>query len=194
MTFAALVFTLAAAVLSALCAAADGALLSLDVDAPLPDSLAGLHARRERAHRALAFARVIGQLGAGIGVALILATVGLPGPLAVIVGVLAAIVLVSLSESVARSVGDTRGPDAARRLLPFIRTLEHLLAPVAAFGELIGDESFQTLDKLMQAPVVDQRSGKPERTLFIRAIRIVDAPVEDATLQLPQVSGRTDGR
>ena len=57
------------ALLAALCAAADGALLSLDPDEGIPSALAGLHQRRERVHRALAFARVLGQLAAGIAVA-----------------------------------------------------------------------------------------------------------------------------
>lgn len=42
------------------------------------------------------------------------------------------------------------------------------------FGELVGRESLETLDKLMAAPV--DESGQPTRPLLIRSIRIVNAP------------------
>ncbi|HSA55122.1 MAG TPA: hemolysin family protein, partial [Gemmatimonadaceae bacterium] len=156
-------------------------------------------ARRERAHRALAFARVIGQLGAGIGVALILATVGLPGGIGLIVGTLAAVILVGLSESVARSVGDTRGAEAARLLLPFIRTLEHLLAPVAAFGELIDkglqnllpppddehEASEATAEQFKQVVAAEAEVSKDEQVLLNGVFRLADTEVHD--LMVPRV-------
>lgn len=42
------------------------------------------------------------------------------------------------------------------------------------FGRLIGEDSFQTLDKMMAIPVDEY--GRPEQTLTIRAVRIVTAP------------------
>lgn len=44
------------------------------------------------------------------------------------------------------------------------------------FGQLVGDESFATLDKLMGTPVDEQ--GRPQRTLYIRTSRLVDAPMD----------------
>lgn len=44
------------------------------------------------------------------------------------------------------------------------------------FGELAGDSSMQTLDHLMAGPVDDH--SRPKQTLYIRAVRIIDAPVE----------------
>ncbi len=41
------------------------------------------------------------------------------------------------------------------------------------FAELFGEESMETLDKLMSTPV--DENGRPVRTLYIRSIRIVDA-------------------
>ena len=56
-----------ASVLAGVCAYADGALLAMDIDQPPPDpALAPLISRRDRAHRALAFARVTLQLGSGV--------------------------------------------------------------------------------------------------------------------------------
>ncbi len=44
------------------------------------------------------------------------------------------------------------------------------------FGELSGEASFLTLDRLMAVPV-DERS-RPQRTLYIRAVHVVDAPAQ----------------
>ncbi len=49
-----------------------------------------------------------------------------------------------------------------------------------AFGELVGEESYQTLDKLMQTPVEwDKKLGfdRPKQKMVIRDVRIVDAPL-----------------
>ena len=43
------------------------------------------------------------------------------------------------------------------------------------FGELVGDESLATLDKLMACPTTP--AGAPKKKLHLRAIRIVDAPM-----------------
>lgn len=42
------------------------------------------------------------------------------------------------------------------------------------FGELLGDESFATLEKLMNTPA--EPNGRPKKRIYTRAIRIVDAP------------------
>jgi len=45
------------------------------------------------------------------------------------------------------------------------------------FGELFGEESFATLDALM-ATTVDE-AGRPRRTLFMRSVRVVNAPATE---------------
>jgi len=47
----------------------------------------------------------------------------------------------------------------------------------AAFADLVGDESFATLDRLMAKPVDDL--GRPKQTIRIRSIHLIDAPQED---------------
>ena len=42
------------------------------------------------------------------------------------------------------------------------------------FGQLEGEESYATLDRLMASPIDEQ--GKPTRTLYMRSVRIIDAP------------------
>src|SRR5688572_6191603 len=85
------------------CASADGALLALDPDAQLPGRLRALHDRRERAHRALAFARVMAQLSAGVAIAIALRLGEVTSGEALWKGGLAALALVGISEAWARS-------------------------------------------------------------------------------------------
>ena len=60
MTVAAALFALGAAIVAALCAFADGALLGIDDEETHADPrVRELLERRERAHRALAFGRII---------------------------------------------------------------------------------------------------------------------------------------
>ena len=47
------------------------------------------------------------------------------------------------------------------------------------FAQLIGEESFETFDRLMATPV--REGGQPEHTLHIRSIRIVNAPYTPPT-------------
>ncbi|MEO6444723.1 MAG: hemolysin family protein [Gemmatimonadaceae bacterium] len=133
MIFAWIGVVLGTAIASA-CAASDGALLALDVDGPLPPDLRALYTRRERAHRALAFARVMAQLTAGVSVAVALDLAARSRGADVLVGMLAALVLVGASESLARSMGSMGGGAAAIRMFPFIRAVERLLVPIAALG------------------------------------------------------------
>jgi len=46
-----------------------------------------------------------------------------------------------------------------------------------AFGELVGEESFATLDRLMAKPVDEH--GRPKQPIHIRSIHLLDAPTED---------------
>lgn len=46
-----------------------------------------------------------------------------------------------------------------------------------AFGELVGEESYETLDRLMATPVDEQ--GRPIERMYMRNVRIVDAPHDE---------------
>src|SRR4029453_6571237 len=123
-TIIALLFITIGALFATLCATADGALLSLDPDDRLPPAIAELRSRRERIHRALAFARVLGQLGAGMGVAMLLYRFPASGWWTALIIIVTAFLLVGLSESIARSVGATRaggGGSRPRRAVSLLR-------------------------------------------------------------------------
>ncbi len=47
------------------------------------------------------------------------------------------------------------------------------------FGQLVGDASIETLDRLMATPVDDR--GRPTRPLVMRNVRVIDAPTDPAT-------------
>ena len=115
---------------AALCAAADGALLTIDDDEwPADPAVRHLLVTREPTHRSLAFARILAQLGAGAALAAALGAAS-HVPLATAVGLLVIIV----SESGARALGDLLGPRALRRLAPVARAALVVLRPVVTFG------------------------------------------------------------
>lgn len=131
---AALLATLAAA-LAAVCALADGALLAVDEEAPAPSpKIGGVVGRRESAHRALAFGRIVGQLLAGVFSAGAVVSSGLPSGYLIPLVLVAGIVTVVVAESVARTAGDSLGAVAVESLAGFIRIVESVLRPFVAFG------------------------------------------------------------
>jgi len=133
----ALVLAVLAAGLAGVCAVSDGALLALDPDEGLPAPLRALFERREKTHRALAFARIVAQLMSGAFVAWGLWSIAVTAQGRFLVGAVAALVLVGVSESLARSAGDTLGARAATRFYRFILVTERVLLPVVTLGSAI---------------------------------------------------------
>jgi CBS domain containing-hemolysin-like protein len=177
---AALALTVLMSAIAALCAAADGALLSLDPErGRLPDSARELAARRERAHRALAFGRVAAHLAAGASLAAAFEVVARPPGEGALVALIGAAVAVFLSESLARSAGDDLGARAASALLPVIATAERVLAPVIHAGLAIE----RGLDRLLprRPPAEEERDATAEQFREIVAAE-ADVSTEEATL------------
>jgi putative hemolysin len=126
-----LVIGLVATAVAALCATADGALLSVDeAEAKADPRVRALLDVRERMHRTLAFARVLSLLVAGAGIALAADLHVLPRLERVALGALLALVVVAIAEGSARAVGDALAGRALLRLAPAVRLLELALAPV----------------------------------------------------------------
>ena len=139
------------AVLAALAAAADGALLA---EPPLPSVTAERSTlappapvvprpvlARENTHRALALVRVLGHLTAGSGLAAALDLAGRPTATAVALLIGLGLTVVLAAETTARVIGDAFGEQAEERLTWFSHGVERLLAPVVRFGSWI-DEAF----------------------------------------------------
>jgi CBS domain containing-hemolysin-like protein len=172
-TIVALFVLALSALIASLCATADGALWSLDPDEKLPPELAELRSRRERIHRALAFARVLGQLGAGIGVALLLFQFTTSAWITTVVIAFASLLLVGISESIARSVGDARGVQVASRLSTLIVTVERVLSPVVLLNEGID----KTLHSFLPPPLQDEEDREAMTEQF-KAVVAAEAEVQ----------------
>lgn len=143
MTFATWMVAGGGAMLAAFAAVADGALLA-DHGAPVVPERNGIVPlptvsrpviARERAHRALSFARVLGHGLAGSALALALGLAERTEWQAVSILVLTALVTVALAESTARAIGDTLGDQASAKLSGFTAVLEIIFAPVVRLGE-----------------------------------------------------------
>jgi CBS domain containing-hemolysin-like protein len=135
MTLLAVCCALLAMSLAALCAYADGALLALEDDEP-PSSprVADLLARREAVHRALAFGRIVGQLLAGAAVAVALRAAAVPASELTAVAVAIGIVVIAVTEIVARTAGDSAGVNGVARCVEWMHGIERIFAPVVFFG------------------------------------------------------------
>lgn len=199
MTIIALIFVVAGALLATLCATADGAILSLDPDDKLPPQVAELRSRRERIHRALAFARVLGQLAAGIGIAMVLYRFSTSGWITALVIILAALLLVGISESIARSVGDARSVHIAGRLARPIQVIEGLLSPVVMLGEIIDrglnsllpqppedDEDREQIAEQFKAVVAAEAEVPPDEQVLLNGVfRLAQTEVHE--IMIPRV-------
>lgn len=162
---------------AALCAATDGALLTIDPDeAPGDGVVAQLLASREPTHRALAFGRILAQLGAGAALAMALG----PGThIAAWVAITAVVIIVS--ESSARALGDLLAARALRRLAPVAHVATVLLAPVVAFGAWCD----AVLLRLMpHRPDEDAREADVERFREVVAAEIAETDDSDTGQRL----------
>ncbi len=162
---------------AALCAATDGALLTIDPDeVAAGDGAAALVHDREAAHRALAFGRILLQLGAGAALAVAL------GPEThVVLAVALAAIAVAVSESGARALGDALAIRALHRLAPVAQVARTTLHPVVALGAWC--------DRVLGALVPrkrddDARDAEVERFREVVAAEVADAEAGDAGQRL----------
>ncbi|MHB1312411.1 MAG: hemolysin family protein [Gemmatimonadaceae bacterium] len=153
---------------AALCAATDGALLTIDDDAPPGEpALRRFLKDREATHRALAFGRILAQLGAGASLAVALEA-GRHWLLAIVV----VVAVVVVSESGARAFGDVLGVRALRRLAPIAFLAITLLRPVVLFGIWCDG----ILLRLLPArPDDESREADVERFREVVAAEVADA-------------------
>ena len=175
--FLAALVAVGAAALAALCAFADGALLSLDAEEPPSDARTrALLERRERAHRALAFARIVAQLVAGAATSVaLLATDWLPAAWFAPGVVVAGIALLGITEVGARAAGDAAGARGLAAVGRVVEAVEWLCAPVVTFGQWADD----ALMRLLPPPPMDE----DDHDDAVERFREVVAAGADATPQ-----------
>ncbi len=163
------VMALIGAVIAAVAAVADGALLSdaPTIDTPPRDGLLPSHIephnsavghalpKRERQHRALAFARLLGHGVAGGSLAIALDLGDRTTPSAIAALIASGLITVAVAESMARAVGDALGERAAVMLAPVTIWCERLMSPLVYVGE--------SLDRLVASVVPDSEDNLDRR-------------------------------
>lgn len=147
-----------AGLLAALAAAADGGLLGGDPEAGPSPSPTGVLRRRERAHRALALARVLAHLIAGAAVARALDIRRGDGVGGALLALGAALLIVVVVEGISRSLGYASAPRLAVALEPLIRGLEIVLSPILRVGVAL-DSAFE---RVLRAVSIEQRAEQRE--------------------------------
>ncbi len=163
-----------AVLLAALAAGADGALLGGDPDPEPSPPVVGVLRRRERAHRALALARVLAHLVAGAALARALDIERGGGARHILVAVVAALLVVIVVEGISRSLGFATAPRLAVAFSPLIQLLEVLLAPVLRIGVAL-DALFE---RIVPAPSIEERAEqREEATEQFRQVVAAEADV-----------------
>lgn len=167
MTLFLAICALVATCAAAYCAFMDGALLAIDENEPQVLAVQGLVARRERAHRALAFARIISQLLAGACAAGTLKASGIPAvqvaPFVVAFGIL----IVVFAESAARAAGDMSAAEGVARHMRGIVAVENVMRPVVLLGAVA--------DGALDAVLPPRPSSGAEREISVEQFREVVA-------------------
>jgi putative hemolysin len=174
MNAGALVIAVGSVALATVAAAADGALLGGDLEPEAAPSVVGVLRSRERAHRALALARVLAHLVTGAALARAFAINtgdGWRGITAALAGALVAVIVV---EGIGRSLGFATAPRFAFSFAPFVRVLELILTPVLKAGAWL-DRLFE---RFMPAPTVEERAEqREEATEQFRQVVTAEADV-----------------
>jgi len=166
------------AFVAAACSVADGALLSFDPAAPPAEHPGGAIHERERAHRALSTLRVLAHVGAGAAIAQGLVGTGWPFATRALVAVLFAVLLVALSEGMARSIGYGLGNRAFDALRDFVRATTILLRPVVALGAAL-ERSLQRV-----LPAAQGTSEEEDSAERFREVVAAEADVSSAESEL----------
>ena len=176
-----MVFAVTAAIVAALCAFADGALLSVDDDEPPSNPrVRALLGRREIAHRALAFTRIVAQLLAGTAASMSLLLSGwVPAPLLAPVVVLAGIVLVILTEVAARAAGVAAGERGVEMLWSGIAFSEAACRPIIVFGSWTD----RLLHRLLPPTPLDE-SDRDDAVERFREVVAAEVDIDDAGQQV----------
>ena len=168
-----------AALVASACSIADGALLAADPTAAPSEHPGGAIHERERAHRALATARMLAHLAAGAAIAQGLSLTTRPFSERAFIAVLFAVVLVVITEGVARSVGYGLGEGAYAALRTFVRGVELLLRPAVALGTGIERWLARVLPQSTDRAADEESSA--ER---FHAVVAAEAEVSDAEQEL----------
>ena len=170
MIIAAIVALLALA-LAALCALADGALLTAGRDSQTREGTTLPHGdARERTHRALSITRLLAQITSGAGFAVATDVWVRPAPAAVGIALGGVVLILVLGEILPREVGDIIGAPVLERFAFFLSSLELIMKPLVTSGAAVDG----MLARLLPPPALsEERESTP-------------APLRDVVAHGPQ--------
>ena len=184
----ALVGGVAATVVAASCALADGALLA----PPAEDEERLPTESVERSHRALATGRILAHLGAGIAIASLSGVAEGAGRASILAMLALALVEVSLVEGAARAAGHALGDVARRRMAPFVRAVETTLWPMTALARRVEAALQRALPPQEDPEQVREESA--ERFLQVVAAEAESTSGEEAIMHGVFALGETEVR
>lgn len=142
---------------AALCATADGALLTAGRENETKEgSTLPRGDEREHTHRALSIARLFAQLTCGASVAIAAGLAQREGAVSLPLALLGVILILIVGEILPREIGDLVGTPALNALAMFVTVLELAMQPLVASGAAI-DHVLARL--LPPAPPSDDREG-----------------------------------
>ena len=161
-----------ATLLSALCTAADGALLA--GSAP-PGAPGGSRAEestlphgdaRDRTHRALSIVRIVMYLIAGIAGAIALGLRESGPAWSPVAALVLALLIVLVGESTPRAWGERRGAPVLAALTPMVRAVEAGIAPLVAAGVWVDAQLLRVLPAAAARSVSRDPGTEPFRLVF----------------------------
>lgn len=167
MSIVAALVALVALAVTALCAAADGALLSVS-DAPNAIGAGGespTGGLRDATHRSLAIARLIAIVATGVAAGSALDLRALSSGLAALLAIAVAIVILVVGELVPRAAGEAVGAPALRSLSGVVRAAEVTMRPLVVGGA--------RLDALLRRLLPAYRHGGTAREVSAEQLRRV---------------------
>jgi CBS domain containing-hemolysin-like protein len=166
-----------AALVAAACSVADGALLAFDPAASPSEHPGGAIHERERAHRALSALRVLAHVAAGAAIAQGLVFAGWSFGTRAMVAVALGLVLVALTEGMARSIGYGLGSRAFDALRDFVRVTTVLLRPIVALGAVL-ERSLQRVLPATEGSTEEEHSAERFREVVAAEADVSSAEEE----------------
>src|SRR5258708_17802144 len=151
----AITLAIAATVLAALLSMADGALMATHVSPEHAGDSDTDRNRREREHRALATGRVLLYLTAGAGLAQFFTFAAYPLLPRTILQIIVALLIVAITESASRVIGQVHAPAVTRRIRPITWAATVALAPAVALGA--------RLERLLESAMPQRPDDDEER-------------------------------
>jgi CBS domain containing-hemolysin-like protein len=189
------------ALLAALLTAAENSLVPGESEPTGTPRPIGDGVRRERARRALAFARIAAQLGTGAAAAVALRTLAVSDAVVTAIAIIAAVVAGAVIEGIARGLAARRS-QATRELEPIVRIVGGLLSPLGGLdarfdrtlAELLppvepDDAERDATDQFRQIVSHQASVTRDEANLITGVFSLGDTPVRDVMIPRVDIVG-----